>query len=61
MKIIVNKNSVILTKGNFIYKIRKEDGKYVKVRKDGNKEIVYDLTKTELKKFKEKLDKFFSS
>lgn len=60
MNVKISKNNVILTKGKFVYKIRKEGNKYIKVRKDGRKEIIYDLTKTELRKFSKKLDKFFS-
>lgn len=60
MKIEKTPNNVLLYKKNFVYKIMKDGDKYIKVRKDIGKEIIEDITKTEMKKFGGRLEKFFS-
>jgi len=61
MRIEKTPNCLLLYKKNFVYKIRKDGNKYVKVRNEGGKEIIEELTKTEMKKFGNKIQKFFSS
>ncbi len=59
MKIEKTPNNVLLYKENFVYKVKKEGNKYIKIRGGAGKEIVEEITKTEMKKFGDRLQKFF--
>jgi len=58
MKIEKTPNNILLYKKNFIYKIKKEGNKYIKVRSGAGKEIIEEMTKTEMHKFGVRLQKF---
>lgn len=58
MRIEKTPNHVLLYKQNFVYKVKKEGNRYIKVRIGAGKEIVEEMTKTEMRKFGAKLQKF---
>ena len=58
MKIEKTPNNVLLYKENFVYKVKKDGDKYIKVRNGAGKEIPEEITKTEMKKFRGRLQKF---
>jgi len=58
MKIEKTPNNVLLYKENFVYKVKKDGDKYIKVRNGAGKEITEEITKTEMKKFRDRLQKF---
>jgi len=59
MKIEKTPDNILLYKENFVYKIKKNGDKFIKVRGGAGKEITEEMTKTEMKKFGNRLQKFF--
>ncbi|PKP60693.1 MAG: hypothetical protein CVT88_02335 [Candidatus Altiarchaeales archaeon HGW-Altiarchaeales-1] len=59
MKIEKTHDNILIYKENFVYKVKKDGDKYIKVRGGAGKEITEEMTKTEMKKFGVRLQKFF--